>query len=249
MHRIRKHASFANVTSLMALTVALGGTAYAGAALTRNSVGSAQLKPAAVATSDLRNNSVTSGKVRNGTLRLGDIRSADRVSLRGPVGPTGARGATGATGPQGPAGATGPTGPAGAPGTARAYARIGPTGLLVGGAAQNKGIVQANIRHTELAPPDGTQTTNTGVGVYCIGGLDFTVTSASVSTDNTDAMPAVPGLTGGALNVIPTAAVFKGEEFSRCPANFEQVRVAMQQVNDTAAPTLVNHGFFIWLEG
>jgi hypothetical protein len=27
------------------------------------------------------------------------------------------------------------------------------------------------------------------------------------------------------------------------------VRVAMEQVNNAAAPALANHGFFIWLEG
>jgi hypothetical protein len=87
-----------------------------------------------------------------------------------------------------------------------------------------------------------------GTGVYCIGGLDFTPTSAVVTTDNTDAMPGAPTTTGGSLNFISTAAVFKNEDLGYCDPTHGQVRVAIEQVNDAAAPTLANHGFFLWLE-
>ncbi len=59
-------ARYANVVSTLALFAALGGGAYAAAALPRNSVGKAQLKA----------NAVTSGKVRDGALRGKDLRRA-----------------------------------------------------------------------------------------------------------------------------------------------------------------------------
>jgi hypothetical protein len=41
---LRRHLSFANVVALLALFVALGGSAYAVASLPHGSVGTAQLK-------------------------------------------------------------------------------------------------------------------------------------------------------------------------------------------------------------
>jgi hypothetical protein len=109
MQGLRRHLSFANVTSLMALTVALGGTSYAAITLPRNSVGSAQIKTSAVKNSDLGANSVTSAKVKNGALRAQDFAVGQL-----PVGPRGPAGANGATGPAGAPGAPGPTGTTGA---------------------------------------------------------------------------------------------------------------------------------------
>ena len=44
MQRIRARLSFANVMSLLALFVALGGSSYAAVTLARNSVGAKQIK-------------------------------------------------------------------------------------------------------------------------------------------------------------------------------------------------------------
>jgi hypothetical protein len=55
----RPATTFANVTSLVALAVALSGTAYAAIKIPANSVGTAQLK----------NGAVTNGKVKAGSLR------------------------------------------------------------------------------------------------------------------------------------------------------------------------------------
>jgi hypothetical protein len=72
----RFRPSYANVTSTLALVVALGGTgAYAA-----NTIGSADLKPGAVKTSDLGNNAVTSSKVKNGALSLQDLDGSARTS-------------------------------------------------------------------------------------------------------------------------------------------------------------------------
>jgi hypothetical protein len=79
--------SYANVTSTLALIVAVGGTSYAAISLPAGSVGSRQL----------RNHSVTDVKVRPHSLRARDFRVGDLPSgKRGPVGPAGP--ATGSAG-------------------------------------------------------------------------------------------------------------------------------------------------------
>jgi hypothetical protein len=64
MRRLRPRLTYANVTATLALFIALGGSAYAGTQLARDSVGPQQL----------RGNAVTGAKVRNGTLTGADIR-------------------------------------------------------------------------------------------------------------------------------------------------------------------------------
>lgn len=72
----RPRLSYANVTSTLALVVALGGTgAYAA-----NTIGSADLKPGAVRASDLGKNAVSSTKVKNGSLQLQDLAASARTS-------------------------------------------------------------------------------------------------------------------------------------------------------------------------
>ena len=61
----------AMIVAIIALTVALTGTAYA--ALGKNSVGSTQLKAKAVTTGKLANNAVNAAKVANGSLTGQDI--------------------------------------------------------------------------------------------------------------------------------------------------------------------------------
>jgi hypothetical protein len=70
---IRKHGTFANIVSILALTFALGGTSYAAAKLPKNSVGSKQIKAAAVQAADLHADAVTSAAVLNGSLTGGDL--------------------------------------------------------------------------------------------------------------------------------------------------------------------------------
>ncbi|MGZ4411141.1 MAG: hypothetical protein ACXVY8_03310 [Gaiellaceae bacterium] len=76
------------VVASVALLVALGGTSYAASTLSRNSVGTVQLK----------NNSVTSSKVRDFSLLRQDFKPGQL--------PAGAAGPAGPAGPQGPAGPT-----------------------------------------------------------------------------------------------------------------------------------------------
>lgn len=74
------------VVACLALSISLGGVSWAGVALPRNSVGTAQLKQDAV----------TSAKVRNRSLRAVDFARGELP--RGPQGRAGAPGAPGAPG-------------------------------------------------------------------------------------------------------------------------------------------------------
>lgn len=121
--RLLDKLTYANVTATIAVFVALGGVGYAATQLPRNSVGTKQIKRAAVTPAKLSR--------------------AAKSTLAGPAGPEGPRGPAGAQGqrgPAGPAGQRGPQGspgdkgergPAGDPGTARAWAGVEADGGLV----------------------------------------------------------------------------------------------------------------------
>jgi hypothetical protein len=68
----RRHFSFANLTALLALFVALGGSSYAAL-----SVGSKQIANNSVRSKDLRNNDVRGRDIRKGTVRGTDVRDGD----------------------------------------------------------------------------------------------------------------------------------------------------------------------------
>jgi hypothetical protein len=130
-----------NAVGLLALFVALGGTAYAAVNLPPNSVGAKQIKDNAVTAAKIKRNAVNSSKVKNGSLLAGDFKDGQlpagpqgETGAQGPAGPQGETGAQGPAGPQGETGAQGPAGPQGdkgdpgEPGSARAYATVSPTG-------------------------------------------------------------------------------------------------------------------------
>src|SRR4051794_35263391 len=70
---LRSRLTFANVTSLLALFVALSGGAYAATQIADNSVGTKKLKDGAVKNAKLAKNAVTREKVAKNTLRSGQI--------------------------------------------------------------------------------------------------------------------------------------------------------------------------------
>jgi hypothetical protein len=141
MQWFRSHLTFANVISMCALFVALGGVSYAALKLPRNSVGSKQIK----------SNAVKSSKVKPASLRASDFRAGDLPEgERGPAGPQGAPGSAGAAGP------------AGANGTADAFARVGSDAArtlqpnVAGFPPQNKDIEQVDVAAGEAGAATGT---------------------------------------------------------------------------------------------
>jgi hypothetical protein len=95
----------AMIVAMIALTVALSGTAVAGTAKL-----------------------ITGSQILNGTIKLADIHSSAKTALRGQHGETGVQGPAGAPGPVGPQGATGAKGDAGAVGPAGAKGEKGAQG-------------------------------------------------------------------------------------------------------------------------
>jgi hypothetical protein len=77
MRRLRRHLSFANVTSALALLVALSTSgAWAASQLAPRSVGERQLRPGAVTASRLRKNAVTSAKIKAEAVLQGKLAAA-----------------------------------------------------------------------------------------------------------------------------------------------------------------------------
>jgi hypothetical protein len=93
---LRRRLSFANVVSVIALFVALGGVGYAAIKLPKNSVGSKQIKDGQVKGGDLGPGSISSGHVADGSL-LGEDFAAGQLPA-GPRGPAGADGQDGQDG-------------------------------------------------------------------------------------------------------------------------------------------------------
>src|SRR5215217_859577 len=221
MDSIRSRLSFANVISLIALFVALGGTGYAAVKLPKNSVGGTQIKK----------NAVSSSKVKNGSLTKADFKASDLpVGAQGPKGDPGTPGRNGTNGTNGTDGTNGTNG---TDGTAKAFARVAADGTLqpdvAGFPSQVKGLVPASIVKGEAAAATGT---------YCFD-LDFRPSSALVSLDNADAAAAN-------RNLVLSVAVDRGEDLGDCPTDHNDARVRAVDGNTEAA---TDARFFIWFEG
>lgn len=157
MHRLLHPAT---VIALIALIVSLGGTSYAVSALQPDSVGTRELRDAAVVNAKLADASVGRAKLRDGAvtraklrddavnaaklaqgavtsaaIRDGAIQSRDlgwTVWRDLGVAVPGAAGPAGPTGAQGGTGSTGAQGPAGAAGPAGPQGPVGPAGPPAG---------------------------------------------------------------------------------------------------------------------
>jgi hypothetical protein len=81
-------STFANVTSALALVVALGGTGAYAAGLAKDSVRSKQIKDGQVRTVDLRTDAVTGAKVARDTLTGADIDESTLVLPDPPTPPS-----------------------------------------------------------------------------------------------------------------------------------------------------------------
>lgn len=152
---LRQRLAFANVISLLALFVALGGSSYAALTVTGKNV-----KNGSLTGEDVKNNSLTGRDVKR--LRSRDVTDASLQAKDFAPGqlPAGQQGA------QGPRGEQGPSGEAG---TALGYARIDSSGNVDESRAKN--ITDANV--TKLP----------GAGIYCVDGLSFTPRNVVASPD------------------------------------------------------------------
>ncbi len=145
MKRIFRKGRYANVTSTLALVVAMGGTSYAAITLPTNSIGSKQI----------RRNAVSSSKVKDRSLLRKDFKVGELPA--GPRGPAGAPGSPGPKGDTGAPGARGDQGVAGAPGVS-GWERVQDT----------TGVVNGN-RSTEVTIPCPSGKRVLGGGAYAPG--------------------------------------------------------------------------------
>jgi hypothetical protein len=182
MAQVRRHVTFANVMSVVAVFIALGGSAIAINKIKANSVGSKQIKRGAVKNGDLADNSVTSPKVQNGSLLDEDFASGQLPR--------------GATGPQG---ATGPTGPTGSIDTSNFYDKAASDArfLGIGATAANASavggvpaaVVPRSLRDNAQGPDGATK----------LGFARRTLNAGEGTTGNGLTLLGLPGV--GKLNV------------------------------------------------
>lgn len=170
---------YASVLATLALFLAVGGPAFAGAKvlLTGN---------------DIADGSLTSQDIRNGSLHPADFSARSLAVLRGSQGAQGVGGPQGERGPAGPAGSPaepGRAGPAGAPAALPSSTASGPD---VVGVADDTSLVDVEV------PSAGTwllvgrfRVTNTGASddnlncVYDVGGVQSGVGGAQVNAGDT----------------------------------------------------------------
>ena len=143
------------IVAMIALAVALSGTAIAG-------------------TTKL----ITGSQIKNGTIKLADINSSAKMALKGQAGAVGAQGPQGAQGSQGPAGPQGAPGAKGDTGATGTPGRNGLSGLVTrhydyikagdypgagsGGIATVACDDDAAISQTKIAIGGGVQFLNVG---------------------------------------------------------------------------------------
>ena len=133
-----------NAIGLVALFIALGGTAYAATSLPKNSVGTKQLKRGAV----------TKTKINKKTIK----------QLKGNRGLPGPQGATG---PQGPQGLQGPQGPPGVVGTVATRADERFALMWTSGTTTMHAAIRGDASIRDSNDP-GLVVTKIGTGEYCI---------------------------------------------------------------------------------
>ena len=104
LKKLRGHASPSTVIAVVALILALTGSAYAASGL------------------------ITGADIKNGSISKADLSSRAINSLKGKRGPAGPAGREGFAGPQGPQGSTGPEGPRGLVGPSGPAGPKGTTG-------------------------------------------------------------------------------------------------------------------------
>jgi hypothetical protein len=122
--------TFANVVSLVALFVALGGVSYAAVTITGKNVKNSSLTGA-----DVRNSSLTTADVKDRSLLAGDFKPGQL-----PVGQQGDPGPLGPPGDAGPKGEPGATGPRGEPGIS-GYLEVNRTSEFNSGASKTIGAL------------------------------------------------------------------------------------------------------------
>jgi hypothetical protein len=99
---VRHRLSYSSVVATLALLLAVGGTAAAGA---QSLLTGRNVKDGSLTGADIQNDSLTGADIEAGSLGSNAFSAIARANLRGIPGPAGPKGDKGETGAQGPAGA------------------------------------------------------------------------------------------------------------------------------------------------
>ena len=176
--KLRRHLTFANVLSVVALFIALGGASYAAINLPKNSVGTKQLKGNSVGKKQLKRKSVVSSKVKDRSLLAKDFKPGQLpTGAIGATGPQGSQGQPGPTGPQGFSGDQGDPGPTGPQGNQGQAGPTGPQGLT--GPTGPQGLIGDLGPTGPAGPTEGTATPFTADPKWATpAGQDFDTTLA-----------------------------------------------------------------------
>lgn len=175
MRRIRQRITYANLTSILAIVIALAtGTAWAASQLPPKSVGTKQLRNGAVTADKLRKNSVTTDKIKNAAVDSDKIANGAIVAAKIAAGAattekivngavtaakipddslTGSKIVEGSLSQVPSAGSVNLAATAGSS-NPEAFAEVAKDGTVVSGSA--KGITAANVKKGESA------------GIYCV---------------------------------------------------------------------------------
>lgn len=181
--------------SILALIVAMSGSAYAAVQLSRDSIGKRHIK----------DNAVRSAEVKDFSLLEDDFKLGELPS--GPQGPAGATGPTGPPGgATGPAGPTGPRGLDGRDGATGARGATGPQGSGARGATGPSGATGAQgSGATGATGPQGPGLTFANTYGKTAGNAAGS-TDAEVHCDHGDVLMGGGGRYGGGANAL-TASV------------------------------------------
>ncbi|WP_026910906.1 hypothetical protein [Patulibacter minatonensis] len=180
------------LVALLALFVALGGTATAAALIDGKRI---------------RSGTVTGKQVKNRSLTSSDLSASTVKALQGRAG------ATGATGAVGPAGAAGPTGPVGPAGAVGAAGPAGPAGIVVPQSAtlasKNLGMNSSGVV-LEKAVPSARYVVHAKMSLTSTGSASFdcNIVADGTARDEITLKPAAPNSTTPvALQAVTPGAV------------------------------------------
>ena len=181
---------YASVLATLALVLALGGPAYAGAKVLLTGD---DIEDGSLTSRDVQNGSLTGRDVKSGSLQAADFDVRLLASLRGANGTSSVRGPEGGQGERGP---IGPAGPTGAPAALPSRTASGPD---VVGYTDNASLVDVNL-------PSG--------GTWLLVGR-LRVTNSGASSDNLNCFYDVAGIQSGAFG----AQVDPGSTIAGNPVN------------------------------
>ena len=172
--------SYASVVATLALFIAIGGTAAAGA---QALLSGRDVKDGSLTGADIQNDSLTGADIRPGSVGSNALSTFARANLRGATGPAGSQGERGATGAQGPAGA----GVTATVATGAAVANYQDMDQLATGPLGSAGdfVVFARLTATNTGGTDDYLNCGLFINGQAVGGGGVSVPTGSTATGST----------------------------------------------------------------